>query len=214
MKMTMQDLETRKATELNILKEELTHQCMLMSKAEDDLLGSKRETQEQRDNLVKLDKLTVMVKQLNKWRTSRINTFFRTWNTNAILTQVAGQFRQQIEFMMKRQIDQMNQEKVDALDTLTKQMLREFADREAVLAQEHEERMMDTVRYEQLKYQEALSAAQDEYKRQLETAESDFLFDLTALENKVIKADIARYMPHYISYLPYLPYLSYKSYLP
>ena len=32
--------------------------------------------------------------------------------------------------------------------------------------------------------------------------------------NCMVKADIARYMPHYISYLPYLPYLSYKSYLP
>ena len=81
-------------------------------------------------------------------------------------------------------MDEMNAEKMKALDTLQQSMLREFADRESHLHKLHEERVLEIVRIEQENYQKALANAQSDFKAQLEQVEADFAYDLTVLETK------------------------------
>jgi hypothetical protein len=91
------------------MKEELTKQIIHNSSAQTLTLDLKERFEQERVETGKRDRAVRLMLILNKFKSSRMHVYFRVWSTNNTLMSVAQQFRSQVEQILKKNTDDLNQ---------------------------------------------------------------------------------------------------------
>eukprot|EP01038_Epipyxis_sp_PR26KG_P004884 gene4884-6841_t len=180
---SFKEQENLRNEEIMSLKEELSKQFMINSAAQVASLDMREKFE---NNNVKLIKQTHAVKIygiINRWRLARLGNGFRLWSSNTTLINVATQFRGHVETLLKQNTDDLNSEKLNALESLKKKMIKEFNIKTSLNKAEFEDQLRKALEAAEENKLKAIENANLEFENRLKQAEADFLFDLDSCRN-------------------------------
>eukprot|EP01034_Spumella_vulgaris_P024755 gene24755-31132_t len=175
---TIRDAEASHKKELLSLRDELSRQYLANSSEQSNIMELREKHVGEKMKITRLVHTTKMVNIFNKWKLSRIYIAFRVWNTNTTLVSVAGQFRLQVEDMLKTNTEEMAAEQTKSEELLAKRFAREHGINVALLNDNFEKRHQRALDRAAEDKQNALDAAYTEYQTQTQQLETDFAFDL------------------------------------
>jgi hypothetical protein len=95
--------------EIKRIKDELTKQFVINSEAQTNSIEIRGKFVIEKSKLNRLIRFSTLLNILNKWRLSRLNSFFHVWSTNNTLIGVAFQFRSQVEDILDKTTLDLNE---------------------------------------------------------------------------------------------------------
>jgi hypothetical protein len=170
--------------EKNRLKDELSRQFSINSQMQLQTMKLNEDFDVEKKMLSKQTYGGILFLKIDKWRTNRVASFFKKWHTNNVLITIASQFRENVDFLAKKNSDLFEEEKTKLVNDLKMLLNNEKKIEIATLKTSFENDLKNEIQKIENLNDVAMKKKENEHLHAMKQLEHDFLYDFENLKNQ------------------------------